>query len=166
MARGAGTRLRKDWSAIGSGVAGFTANATAVLGGLQIAQLKQTVLRMIGEYVIGATSVPVALDRAFVTIGIGVVSSDAFALGTTAMPDPADEPEFPWLYWKEHALRFSSTDFAGGNREISVRESFDIKTMRKLNPRETLAMIAQYTDSAGTPPLFITASQTRVLIGT
>jgi len=52
-------RQVKDWAILGSFRQGMTADATFVSMGLGI-QAAQTVLRMLGEYIIGPTSAPVA----------------------------------------------------------------------------------------------------------
>ncbi len=157
-----GRRMTKVWGDIPSGVNGFTANAIVLLGGTSVGQVPKTVLRMIGEYIIGPTSAPTALDRASITVAIGVVSTDSFNLGATAMPDPT-EPAYPWLYWKQHALRFPGTGVQEGSAEVSVRQAFDIGSQRKMSIQQTLAMVVEYTDSTGTPPLFFMAGITRVL---
>ncbi len=123
-----------------------------------------TVLRMLGSYTIGLTAAPAALDDAVITLGIGVVSSDAAALGSTAMPDPNVELEFPWLYWADHAFfyRGDAADHDGTTKEI--RKSFDVRSMRKIKPRESLAMIVEYNDLVGTPPMRLICGAVRVLL--
>ncbi len=86
-------RMAKRWSQMGSGQTTMTAAGTFIAGVALSFDGPFTVLRMIGEYVISPTSAPAALDNAIVAVGIGVVSTDAFAVGGGAMPDPADEPE-------------------------------------------------------------------------
>ena len=81
------------------------------------------------------------------------------------MPDPATDANYPWLYWASHKLFFTSSGNSGeGGAGYSLRRSFDIKSMRKLKPSESLAFVFQYSDIAGAPPLQFTAGQTRVLL--
>jgi len=102
-------------------------------------------------------------DLAKYTVGLGKVSTDAATLGSTAMPDPAGEPDYPWLYWAEHPYAATDTAF-GSNLGTKVhRVAFDIRSMRKFTTRETLAFVVQYSDISGAPPLTFIGAQTRVL---
>ncbi len=157
-------KRRKTWEDMPALVTVFTASTTQLGGGLPFEQAGSTVLRMMGEYTIHVSSAPVALDRARIGIGIGVVSSDAFALGSTAVPDPLGELEYPWLYWAEHALAFSDADTNQSGAAGSVRKAFDVKSQRKVGARQTLAGIFQYSDVNGTPPLTLMFGQVRVLL--
>ena len=123
---------------------------------------------MIGEYVIAPTGVISAADRVRIGVGIGIVSSDAFAAGAGSMPDPLGEPDYPWLYWMDHPFYYSTT---GAPLQLStdvegVRAKFDIRSMRKFKPRESLAFLVQYADSSGTPPMQLLQGNVRCLIAT
>ncbi len=157
-----GPRMQKHWHSIGPGSIGFTANATFLAGSLNL-DGPFTVIRMLGEYIVGVDAAPTAQDAARISVGIGVVSVDATVVGSTAMPDPGGEPDYPWLYWAEHPLFFVDTSLAGEETR-SLRRSFDIRSMRKMKPREALAMVIEYQDIAGTPPIQVVSAQTRVLV--
>ncbi len=163
-----GRRQEKDWVALPSVSVDFTGdNSTGVVELAFSSSI--TVLRMLGEYVIAPTSAGgiVAGDDARIAIGIGLVSTDAFA-ATTALPDPAGEPEYPWLYWAQHSFLYpvagataaDSVGLAG-----AVRKSFDIRSMRKFKAGQSLALVAQYVNVTGDPALTFGLSRTRVLIG-
>ena len=158
------TRMVKAWDGMAGQANAITASSTFLASGLLNFAEPFTILRMLGEYTIGPTSAPAALDNADVTIGIGVVSTDAATLGATALPDPADEPEFPWLYWASHDFFFAGTGAQPAIEVAGLRRSFDIKSMRKVKPRESLIVVGQYTDRVGAPPLQINVQQTRVLL--
>jgi len=162
-----GARMTKQWFSIPGTAIDLGADATALLG-FTSQGIPSTVLRMLGEYVIIPTSAPVAGDEATVTLGIGVVSNDAATLGSAAMPDPADEAEYPWLYWASHALIYNGTLEESALAGSSLRHSFDVKSMRKMKPQESLAFIAQIDSvgSGGQPPLTIGVGVTRILIAT
>jgi len=96
--------MPKQWGVLGNVSNAFVGNAVAIGGSLGFTE-SATVIRMIGEYGFFCTAAPVALDSARITFAIGVVSSDAVALGLTAVPDPAAEPEYPWLFWASHLFR-------------------------------------------------------------
>ena len=98
-----GPRRNKEWVNIPASTNSFTGNATGSGGALE-SGTKLTVLRMLGEYAITLVPAPVALDECEIAVAIGVISSDAFALGASAFPDPVEEPEYPWLYWASHKL--------------------------------------------------------------
>ncbi len=95
-------------------------------------------------------------------MALGIFSTDAFAAG--AVPEPIEEAEYPWLYHKVHQVVFfsnSSTTAPGGSW---LRQSFDVRSMRKVGPRETLAWVVQYIDVVGAPPVTAISSLVRVLL--
>ncbi len=157
-----GRRQRKQWSVFGPFRTLFTVNVTTLLGGLGGSPF--TVLRMLGEYTIGATSTPVAADECVVSVGIIVVQDDAFVVGSTAMPDPQDDIS-PFLYWNSHPLKFVDANTNPSTPMAAVRHSFDVKSMRRLVAGETLALVGQYFDVNGAPPVSLSFGATRVLIG-
>jgi len=167
--RGSGQRLAKQWDSMPGISLSLTAEGTLSAGNLP-ATASQTVLRMLGEYVIGSTGVATAQDECFVTVGIGVIATDLAAIGGAGLPDPSGEPEFPWLYWASHNVFFptavSGTAGQGDQSRLgSFRTGFDIKSMRKMKPRESLIFITQYVDIQGLPPLRVGIGTTRVLLG-
>jgi len=167
--RGSGQRLAKQWGVIPAQSFGLTANSTTIGPNLP-ATASQTVLRMLGEYILGSTGVATAQDEVLVVVGIGVIATDLATVGGTGIPDPAGEPDFPWLYWASHSLFYpsavSGTAGQGDQSRLgSVRVPFDIKSMRKMKPRESLALIVQYVDINGTPPIRFGLAHSRILLG-
>jgi len=147
-----------------TGTTAFTADSSTVIGSGFTPGLAATILRMLGEYVITPTSAPTTNDEARVTVAIGVISADAVA--ANAAPDPGLEPDYPWLFWASHALRFASTATDPNSAGASVRAGFDIRSMRKMKPRETLIAVAEYEDFVGAPPLTLSWAAVRVLVAT
>ncbi len=162
--RGGYDRLTKEWSSIPASVIAFTSAGTAALGVIDFNEAA-TVLRMLGEYTLTPSGSTVALDAAVITVGIGKVSTDAATLGATALPDPGSEPNFPWLYWASHSVFFGGTSVDPNSEAATIWHSFDVRTMRKFKPRETLQMVAQYDDVNGAPPVRLNPGITRVLVG-
>ena len=160
-----GPRMAKHWHFLAGSVNSLTGDTTILIASLAL-DGPFTVLRMLGEYTIGLSAVPVAADTARVCVGIGVVSTDAAALGSTAVPDPDAEPDYPWLYWRSHPFNYPSAASEPASEQSGVRTTFDVKSMRKLKPRESLALIAQYVDVSGAPPLTLASGVTRVLVAT
>ncbi len=161
-----GQRMAKDWGFI----PGFSSNLTGnnvVAGAGFVPGASATVLRMICEYIVvpspGGTFA--VADEVVISLGIGVVSSDAFVAGGASMPDPGSDLGFPWLWTLSHKLLLGAVthDFAaiGGN----VRHSFDVRSMRKMKADQTLAFVVEYTDVAGTPPITVSTGRVRVLVG-
>ncbi len=157
-------RLTKEWTDMPPSNNALTAAATVIASGILNFSAAGTIMRMIGEYIIAPTSAPTALDAANVNIGIGLVSSDAAAAGAGSLPDPAQEPSYPWLYWLDHAFFFADT--GTDLNTLNLRHRFDIKSMRKFKPNMSLVMVAQYVNVTGNPPLQLNVAGTRVMIGT
>ena len=169
MARSfSGRRMTKEWNGTLRSTQAFTSDAQTLILGAVSFLIPATVLRMIGEYTIGnGTAGVTAGDQCAMTIAIAKVATDAFTLGATAMPDPSVEPQYPWLFWRSHALWWNVSETAsGGGAATTVRQGFDVKTMRKIKPSETLVVVAQYEDLAGLPPVQVAMGPVRVFIGT
>ena len=154
----------KSWLGIPSISLTLTASTT-VIGASLAFQGPATILRCRGRLLFHLDETQQASDEVKIGCGLGIVSTDAFTLGATAMPDPSGDPEFPWLWWDE--LTFSSSlaaaeeTFGSTTREVIV----DTKAMRKIKPAESLGWVFQYTDITGTPLVDLNVSQTRVLVG-
>ena len=159
MARGfsgRGVRQRKQWTSIGSAEFHMTGNGTFGSGIATVSPLQpQTVLRMLGEYVIVPTSAPTDADAVLVGVGICVVSTDAAVLGPTALPEPIGDPDYPWLYWSSHPFHFANVTTDPSQQGGSLRHTFDIRSMRKMKTSESLTAVIQYSDIAGAPPMTI-----------
>ena len=155
-------RKDKSWTGFLFSTLNLTADSMNLAGSLA-ANETQTIMRMIGEYLISPTTAPAADDAVVITVAFGIVSTDAFAAGAASVPDPAAEPEYPWLYWAEHPLSFdlsaAFTSVAG-----AVRHTYDIRSMRKLRRGQSLARIVQYSNVGGNPPISVHLGGTRVLI--
>ncbi len=108
----------KQWSNIPGLIASISTDQLLGGGILNFAE-PATVLRMIcGGGLIRFDSTKQIGDRFDFGYAIGQVSSDAAALGVTALPDPLSEPEYPWLYWKTFTLESQSAaddDAYGGS---------------------------------------------------
>ena len=159
-----GQRQRKHWHDLPATLINLTASSTGA-GGAFATVDPFTVLRMIGEYVIGPTSAPTALDACRVSVAIGVVSSDASAAGAASLPDPQDESDYPWLFWADHPFFFPVADADPDSAPTAVRRTFDIRSMRKIKPRESLQVVFQYGNITGDPPITVVMGQTRFLVG-
>ena len=158
-----GQRMKKHWALIGSGVpTAFTADSTNVNAGTLAFDEAWTVIRMIGEYIISPGGVLASTDEAMVGVAIGVAATDAVTV--TAIADPINEPGYPWLYYAVHAFSFRGTGQDNAVGSQWVRRAFDIKSMRKVMPSQSLFICAQYLDQLGAPPLDIVYGVTRVLV--
>ena len=155
----------KQWTSIPSGSVDLTVNQTFPGPGLIAFSAPATILRVRGVLrvsflVTGLT----ADDEAQCVFGLAVLSSDAVTLGQSAMPDPAGEPEYPWMWYGQLIMYSPNADF--GAEGMSVELPVDTKAMRKVKPGESLVMVVQYVDVTGTPGLRLSYNQMRVLLGT
>ncbi len=153
----------KSWSAIPSVTITTTGAATLSGAGLSFA-IPATILRMRGEilfYLDGAADT----SRQVIAAAIGLISTDAFTLGSTAFPDPLADVGFPWLWYSAVSLS-NDLDSVGDviDAAVAVRLQVDSKAMRKVKPDETLVVVFQ-TSTAITTTV-IRQGQLRVLVGT
>ena len=169
MARGGrssapgGVRQRKHWHGTSDNVLNLTAAGTAILASLTVTD-PSTILRTLGS-VMSIFDGAVDGDSAAITYGLGIVSTDAFTVGATAMPDPASEPQFDWLYWYKSFLSFRTNGAISGRIDSYFeRVNVSSKAMRRVSHSETLVLLVQYEDIVGTPPVDVLGSL-RILIG-
>ncbi len=165
MARGR-TIDRKEWLAIG-GLSAGVSTATTLIGGIFTPGLPVTILRCRCPHIYAfMDNTRQAGDTLELTFGLGIVSQDAGALGATAMPDPAAEPDYPWLWWGSMFL--DSDEAAVVNSwgpQAQIIHDIDTKAMRKMKPRESLVWVAQSASVTGAPAVRFQIAQTRVLVG-
>ena len=112
-----------------------------------------TLVRIRGELTV-FISVATTIGDGFrkFSAGIGVVSSNAFAIGATAVPSPEADSEWGgWLWFLAAAslVSFETTEVARGPIS-AVRIPIDSKAMRKLAPNETIFGAIAFTGEIGT----------------
>ena len=162
---GSGGRMTKQWLGLSSASNAFTASATAVGGKIDFDE-PQTIMRVLGEISIFETLATVQFDSARLAFGLAVVSTDAATLGATAVPDPGSTSDvpYPWLYWSQHIWTNRSGINTDADGSRFFRRSLDIRTMRKVKPRESLIWVFHYVDAGGVPPVTMAHEICRVLV--
>ena len=155
----------KQWTSILA--LGTSVNTDELVQGASLAfGNSATILRIRGAVQASFDSTNTAGDDITLTWALGMVSTDAFAAGLGSMPDPAGEPEYPWLWWGTMFLHSELTVAPpGGWGTLAQRLEVDSKAMRKVKPGQSLVWLMQATGQAGTPLTNIDFMQTRVLIG-
>jgi len=170
MARRPGKTIDyKQWDGIAAIALTMGVDATQQGAGLA-AQVPLTILRCRGRILVSADS-PADGQITLLGIGLGITSSDAFTAGAGSMPDPIEEPEYPWLWWDVIAVQHFGgaapspvelTPFGDSCREVHV----DTKAMRKMKPGQTLSWTIQSARVLGAGVLKVEIATTRVLFGT
>ena len=137
-----GTRTRRatNWGIGpgGTGITSISASSSVILGsGVALVTTDPvTIVRTRGQFDAFLTSASTPGDGYQGAIGIGIVSSPAFAIGITAMPTPLTEVEWDgWLYHRffgAHNPKVDVSDAAGVSIEV------DSKAMRKWGDAVTL----------------------------
>ena len=160
-------RMRKHWYSILSSQTAFTATSTALLSSFVAAAGEPfTVLRMMGSFIVSPTPGGsfAAGDSACLAFGIGVVSADAITAGSASMSDLGGEPDYPWLYWSDVPLLSFDASIAEGLSLLNRVITFDVRSKRKVAPRQGLAFVGEYADATGAPPLTVVTGGIRFLI--
>jgi len=111
-----------------------------------------TVIRIVAElnchYVVTTT---IADADSIVDLGIGVCSVEAFGAGTTAVPAPDTNTEYPprgWLYVATgHVAQLVTTD--GGIINEAHTFKLDIRAMRKLDKGVLFARVVNTNKNVG-----------------
>ena len=122
----------------------------SLLGGLTAADKRgMTVIRLLIHIEGSVLSPNVVLGHTVLWFGIGVASTEAFALGVTALPDPqtgADRPARGWLYRDFIMLRDNTAE---GESTGGILRA-DIRAMRKVDDGELfLQIVNQNIESTG-----------------
>ena len=103
---------------------------------------KATLVRTRGVFLHrpSAYSVDLAYQGAF---GIGIVSDDAFAIGTTAIPGPFTDSDWGgWFVWRSFGYFLENGSNIGllrGHESLEI----DSKAMRKIGPNETMVVMCE-----------------------
>ena len=158
-----GTRQRKHWHGTINTTQKFVGASTGILANFPI-DSPATILRTLGQVLLSASETDtVAGDQCAVTLGLCVVSTDAFTVGASAMPDPASEPEFDWLWWHSSQFFIPATPLGRSLGEVD-RVTIASKAMRRVSHSEQLVLLGEYVNIAGSPPIDVSAG-IRFLIG-
>ena len=76
-------------------------------------------------------------------IGLGIVSSEALAVGVTAVPEPfADGDWGGWFVWRSFSFHYEFGTAVGQSIE-SMDFEIDSKAMRKGGPNESVVIVAE-----------------------
>ena len=157
----------KSWAGIPSLQTDISTDTTT-LGPSLVFTGPATVLRIRG-YVSGHFDSTVMVDDDIVlTFAMGVISTDAFSAGAGSVPDPAGEPEYPWVWYHQMTL-FAESTMGLGTHAWGLgaqRAEIDSKAMRKMKPGQNLAFICQSAGASGAPTTTLNFGLTRVLVGT
>ena len=137
----------------------FSSSTTAILGGgVAAAENGLTLVRLRGSLQAFLKTSDQANGGFHCVMGIGVASSDAFVIGVTALPNPADDPSWPgWLYWRVfdvHTFDATIASSFGPAGLAAIQFEVDSKAMRKLGINETIFASVQ-TIEAGAATMSI-----------
>jgi len=163
--RGAKVIDFKDWRSIAGFQVNSAADTTNIANALAFTA-PGTILRCRTFISAAMDATKQVGDEMIITFGLGIVSSDAVAVGGSAMPDPGGEPEYPWLWWGEVVV---DAQVAAGEESWGTsaqRYEVDTKSMRRVKPGQSLVWVIQNQGTAGAPTVRQIIGQTRVLVGT
>ena len=103
-----------------------------------------TIVRTHGQMSLALFTAAAAGDGFLVAVGQGIVSEDAFAVGTTALPGPLTDPEWPgWYYHRIVYMISMDATPAGSDVLTQVSLNLETKGMRKLGLNEITMLIIE-----------------------
>ena len=164
-------RQAVEWSAIPSSSLSITAAGTFLQPGILSFATVATIRRIRGVILYHLEGTLAAGDLCVGASGLGIFSTDAVTAGAASLPDPNAEPEFPWLWYRSRhfsigpAVTNATWDQPAANGTVAEVVEVDTKAMRKVKPGQTLALVHEYVNIVGPPPLGIEAGVFRVLLG-
>ena len=146
FSRGTASRPRRltSWAVGPGGNAATALSATgeAVLGsGIVLnTEDKSTIVRLRGFCEVVLEAVANIGEGFHCAIGVGLVTTQAFAIGSTAMPDPLDDVFWDgWMYHRFFDLHASTATISDGVNTGRIAWEVDSKAMRKWGANEVLA---------------------------
>ena len=165
--RGGKTVDYKAWIGHTGAEASFSTDAVfAASGSLSFTGLGTILRAHYPDLLVHLDSTKQVGDNIVITLGLGIISTDAAAQGANSFPDPVGSVDYPWLMWDQFSL---DSEVAAGEEAIGasvVRRSYDVKAMRRVKPGETLIWVGQRSGASGAPVTLFKMSLGRVLIGT
>ncbi len=165
MARHGGRVQLKEWTSTLLSTIALTGDGTAIGGSVGFA-IPGTILRCRSYVQATMDATKQVGDLITLTFGLGIFSTDAFTLGASAMPEPAADSAYPWLWWGQMHLEAQvaagEDSWGSSNQRLEV----DTKAMRRFKPTQTLGWVVESHASAGAPVTSVTFGTTRILIGT
>jgi len=159
---GAGTGAAFDNTSFGSEQTIHASGRVAATGAMSSGFDGQTIVRIRGVLRLRLSTVTAGGDGYAGAIGMCVVSSDALAIGVTAVPDPflgANEDCWKWhRFISLYGTETTPSDGYGGVQDIEI----DSKAMRKFDEGQSLVMVSRWVE-VGTAVIGWSA-MTRVLL--
>ena len=141
----------------------ISSSVSSILGAGAVADEDgMTLVRVRGECSLMLASAASDGDGFIGALGIGIVTSEAFAIGITAMPTPLIDDDWNgWLWHQFFSVRVPVA--AGiGSQSSEVRYVVDSKAMRKLRLGDVI-FFAQESSEIGVATMHMMAD-TRVLV--
>jgi len=150
---GSASRRKTGWEE-GPGQAGggeqtISATGKVILGaGASALNDGLTVVRTRGQLLVRQSTSAAANNGYTFGMGICIVSSDAFAVGITAIPGPITDMD--WDGWFYHDFGFVQSNTAttadiGEQISATYRKDVDSKAMRKLGINDTIVAVFEST---------------------
>ncbi len=121
-----------------------------------------TIVRTRGQLIIQVNLATSASDGMNGAVGLGIVSSEAFAAGAASVPGPFSQPDWQGWFWHEYwsvygvAAQSAGQDVAR-NANVDQRIVIDSKAMRKLKFNEVIFGCWEVAAETGTAAIIVQA---------
>jgi len=159
------TIREKSWIPLPRTITSFSADAV-FLGGVLDFVGPGTLLRFrCNDILLTFDATQQVDDDINITLGLGIVSTDAAAIGASAMPNPVEQIDYPWVWWGNYTLRSQLAAGVNALGSSVVRFAADSKAMRRVKPSQSLVWVIQSSGASGGPATVVDIGVTRVLIG-
>ena len=152
-----GPRRLTSWD-VGPGnttVVPLTASGKTLFAGVSPVRDGLTLIRLRGQLSAALTSSSITQGGYNCALGVGIVTVNAFNVGTTAVPGPlTDEAWDGWLWHQYFRLTSSGTIAGGASTDedlagvltTSFRTEVDSKAMRKVNNEEIIIAVLEVVE--------------------
>ena len=141
----------------------ISANTAFIVGsGQEFLFDGDTVVRIRGSMLLQLTNVTASGDGFVGAVGIGIVSTPAFAVGATAVPTPITESEWDGWMWHQFLNVTGSADLTDQGPALGQRVEIDSKAMRKVGTEQVIYMAVELTETGTAVAEFV--ANTRMLL--
>ena len=149
--RGRGAKRTSQWISAGSVATTIGSGSQVLLQSLNAAALAIRPFTVVRTQllVMWESDQVVTSERPHGAMGMVVVTDQAVAVGTTAVPGPISEPDASWLVYQGLMDSFIDATSVGFQGNSGPQYAVDSKAMRKVEANQDLIMVVENRATVG-----------------
>ena len=140
-----------SWFFVDIGPTTIGADASSLIGSLNATALLARPFTIVRTHLMFhvESDQSVASESPVGALGMMIVSDEAIAAGSSAIPDPVADSDAPWYVWQPFQVQFELGDATGFTTNGGRQYMIDSKAMRKVGNNEDIAFVLEEIDTFG-----------------